>query len=720
MGANKSTDLDSQRIAEIATEVNGQFAKDFSIAFKDAIVQKIKSAYLPSDKNFALTQSDTPCENIKMGYLLKMGGNVKNWKKRYFVVKNRADNYTVIYYEDSSMLKEKGRFSCCGYQVESFSEEEETWYGCHGMKLQSYDSQQPKRQWLFRARNESEQSEWLEVFMNTCKKVRPEPLKDTVYHVAFKSAFRQTKAAYGYFGVCFVFGTEVEMLEHLTNQILAREILDEYIIECAKVQMAKNGNHNPHSSQNVATSGNSTSKALVLNVHQSVQRIVKPIVQSTWRECFNAADGLRPSYELTVKASLRMLLDKEKEIRDVVEPRIIELVNPFLHDFNQDICDPIMEACLSDITNAYEQALCGFHAELLSLINTTSPLTADKVRPALQELSMAVEQGSTGPLSRSQKILWRMHTEHLIDVQDIFELSAMAGYDVYSAVLDDLKLLLQNSINTFSKAAFPTAAEPVGTLRRSINPERAGIIAATAIQEAETGSVQRVRKSLVKHSETGIVTNFEIPPPPPVGSGHSIDKVSLVRLLDNVILRLGIDAKATFQSCVVSLLADAMEAKVQETMLAPVADIVLMAQSLVTREAQLLVNLQSIGEEIVRSLVRDFICSVTANSVAESSDRIDLQVEQLRSSCNLYYYLNDPSSNNNDSSINISTPLSSKISTVGAEADNTKANIDNSLPVEETNNEVQTAHSLLLASDSDQDSLDEVSKNTAAQPEQQP
>lgn len=62
-------------------------------------------------------QADTPSQTIKTGYLLKLGANVKNWKRRKFVAKNKSDNYAIIYYEDDHELKEKGRFNCCGYSA---------------------------------------------------------------------------------------------------------------------------------------------------------------------------------------------------------------------------------------------------------------------------------------------------------------------------------------------------------------------------------------------------------------------------------------------------------------------------------------------------------------------------------------------------------------------------------------------------------------------------
>ena len=52
--------------------------------------------------------------SIITGSLVKLGANVKNWKKRYFVAMNQSDNYVLIYFDDETMINEKGRISCCG------------------------------------------------------------------------------------------------------------------------------------------------------------------------------------------------------------------------------------------------------------------------------------------------------------------------------------------------------------------------------------------------------------------------------------------------------------------------------------------------------------------------------------------------------------------------------------------------------------------------------
>ncbi|RYH24571.1 hypothetical protein EON65_16630 [archaeon] len=98
-------------------EVNNQFVKDFSMWIKYYLFEQVRNEGKASEgekHKFSLLSAPTPSRKIKKGYLKKMGNNVKNWKNRYFVVYNQADNYVLVYYEDESMTKEKGRIHCCG------------------------------------------------------------------------------------------------------------------------------------------------------------------------------------------------------------------------------------------------------------------------------------------------------------------------------------------------------------------------------------------------------------------------------------------------------------------------------------------------------------------------------------------------------------------------------------------------------------------------------
>ena len=97
--------------------MNGQFIKDFNIWYKEVINEKVKSkidnSQDPSKVN-SLLQAPIPYRPFKKGYVFKLGGNVKNWKRRYLVAYNQRDNYHLKYYEDSSLTRLKGEINCFG------------------------------------------------------------------------------------------------------------------------------------------------------------------------------------------------------------------------------------------------------------------------------------------------------------------------------------------------------------------------------------------------------------------------------------------------------------------------------------------------------------------------------------------------------------------------------------------------------------------------------
>jgi hypothetical protein len=106
--------VDKNRITEITRQVNGQFFKDFGVWYKETVKEKIKSETTWKESKFQLLKAPSPHRPLKKGYLFKLGNNVKNWKRRFFVAYNKNDNYILKYYEDASMTKLKGTIDCCG------------------------------------------------------------------------------------------------------------------------------------------------------------------------------------------------------------------------------------------------------------------------------------------------------------------------------------------------------------------------------------------------------------------------------------------------------------------------------------------------------------------------------------------------------------------------------------------------------------------------------
>jgi hypothetical protein len=408
---------------------------------------------------------------------------------------------------------------------------------------------------------------------------------------------------------------------------------------------------------------------LVLEVHRHVQKIVKPIVVAAWENCFAAVRVLKAPFELSVKASLRQLLQKETDVKAHLEAKIREIVLPHLQEIDSTICAPILESCCEPMLQACEQAVEGLQVQLCTMIHTVEP-HEDAVRAAQTALQLAVEQGcvnSSSSLADAQKLLWTMHTEDLLDLQEIFEISGLAGFDVYSNALDDLKVLTQNALYTFGMFAFPSSSssssasatkaaadpassdgdahsessgstgantrrnarpgdrKPKGKTSRQQSPVRsAAVEAAEGVADAQShsrstssaGSKSRSRSKGRSNSSGG-------------GGRVPISRTALLQALNQVVARMCSDSVLCLRAGLARLLTDAMEAKVQESMVGPCADVVRSAQALVTRDMQLMVNLHSIGEAMVREMVSDFVQNLLGRHVIKISSRMQDLADRL-------------------------------------------------------------------------------------------
>jgi hypothetical protein len=521
--------------------------------------------------------------------------------------------------------------------------------------------------------------------MNACKKAKPEPLKEPIYTETFKAAFSATKATYGFFGICFTTGTESDMLEHLTHQILCREIIDDLIVERAKAQPAH-------------------AKEITLSVHRHVQKIVRPIVHRSWDHCLSNAKVLKPTVELAVKYSLQSLLPKEVEIKAHIEGNIREIVLPYLPEIEHIFCRPILQRCWEPILQAYEVSMETLHTELLSLINNVD-LHVDSIRRAQRSLEVALDQESSASnsiLSPAQKILWAMHTEELIDLQDIFEVSGVEGFDIYSDTLDDMKVLVQNAVYTFGMTALLSLAINDANSRSSSRAGGAGInvgsgdgslaalaketkatvfnnstsgaanIMSVPIGVSGTGDQSDGNHNISDHnSDTsggGKSDRSNSPSPTREGYGESggtrspgksdkersrsrsgrsksrsgasssssssgrhaaVPKIGLLKALNQIIVRTASDALLSMRSSLLRLVLDTVEAKVQESMLIPSAHEAKSARSLVTKDYKALIHLPSLAEGMVRDLVKEYVLTVMEQKMMAAHQRLQAMSDRL-------------------------------------------------------------------------------------------
>ncbi len=178
------------------------------IRYKDALIAKIKEDAQASEEEDPnhLPAIPVPDYPLKEGIMDKRGDVMKNWKNRYFVALNKADNFVINYFEKEGG-KVKGSINCCGYRARDYDEEETREYGAHGIKLVPWNDR--RRTWYVKCANEQDKEEWMRVFNNACDKALPPVNSDSVLASAFEGAYKAVR--YKIF-VCIVVCFNVRVL----------------------------------------------------------------------------------------------------------------------------------------------------------------------------------------------------------------------------------------------------------------------------------------------------------------------------------------------------------------------------------------------------------------------------------------------------------------------------------------------------------------------------
>ena len=98
------------KVNEATVEFTAQFSKYMLLGFFEVAINQAKAnAESKSvDDPEQLMEMPVPDWPLKEAYFTKEGGNVHNWKKRWFVANNKKDQFTIDYYADESKKKKKG------------------------------------------------------------------------------------------------------------------------------------------------------------------------------------------------------------------------------------------------------------------------------------------------------------------------------------------------------------------------------------------------------------------------------------------------------------------------------------------------------------------------------------------------------------------------------------------------------------------------------------
>jgi len=414
------------RMNEIISEVLAVFAKQFPLHYKDALIALLKEeAQPPEEDPRLLPPAPIPDYELKTGIMTKRGDVVKNWKQRYFIALNKADNYVINYYEKEGG-KLKGAVNCCGYRAEEFNEDEVKDYGPNGkfgIKLIPYDDR--RRTWAFSCETEEDKAEWLKIFNNACRKANPPINPDRLIAEAFRGAYRAVRWSYGFYGWWSLNGTEAEMLGGLCADILNRELIYDVI------------NNIPAGPQR---------GAVVNVVRKTVDTTVVAAVGAAWNSSVSACEALRDTLKASASALLRPIFDQEVAIKAQITDKVGATVNPFLEDVGGRVCRPVLRVCANPITRAYVAAVGGFAAFMKKQISDGS-FTKENFDTNIKWSHRSVEYWWSGPLEETNRLCWKLYSSDLADIAAFF--AGYTSYSLYSDTLDAIRDLTHRAIHAF-------------------------------------------------------------------------------------------------------------------------------------------------------------------------------------------------------------------------------------------------------------------------------
>jgi len=433
MGNAFSNPLDEHkqaRMNEIINEVVAVFAKVFPLRYKDALISKVKDDAQGGEEEDpnrlpAIPDPDYP---LKEGTMDKRGDVVKNWKNRFFVALNKADNYAINYMEKEGG-KIKGTINCCGYRAREFDEDEAKEYGEFGIKLVPYNER--RRTWYVKAKDAQDQEEWMRVFNNACSKAKPPVNNDRVLAEAFEGAYRAVRWNYGFYGWYSIAGTEAETLGGLCCDILDRELINDVMRDIPAGPQ-----------RNTACS----------IVRKTVDTAVVAAVSACWNSVVGMCEGLRETLETTVKGLLTPLFEQEAKLKEKVVESISGTVNPFLADVGGRVCTPLVKVLASSVTKGFCAALKGYAESMRDKIEKGQFVEAQFESNA-KSADRAIEYWWSGPLEKANQICWSIYSSDLADLASLFSSGGFTPYSVYSSSLDSIRDLTHRAHYKFTTKA---------------------------------------------------------------------------------------------------------------------------------------------------------------------------------------------------------------------------------------------------------------------------
>lgn len=332
-----------EKIQETMTTFGAQYTN----SFKNALINHC-SEEAGETSDYQLIDAPLASDPLKEDFMMKLGAVRKNWKKRWFVAYNEADNFVIKYYATKAKKKEKGQISLCGYQMRDFSEEEKKKTGDNGIVL----FKDGAREWKVRCvpDNDENNKAWKGIFQDACKKARP-PIgaNDKVAGDAFMGAYAATRAAH-----------EIECAEHPTGT--EEEALTDLIKGAIGSIIAGIMEKIPDG----PTKGMMTKAA-----NTGISTAVKTAVIAGWKGIATGMAGTRPMMETGIKAAIGPINEAKNMLNEKAASLCDAVVKPVMDKAVTGKLKPVLEKISGPCAAGYVEAVTFFSEKAKEVVDKT-------------------------------------------------------------------------------------------------------------------------------------------------------------------------------------------------------------------------------------------------------------------------------------------------------------------------------------------------------------
>ena len=338
MGVKAST-LPHDSVVDCCTKVVNTFApiyiKLLAIAQVDEESHRLtRTSAVASRPALVLLRPPVATEPLEKGWMTKLGGIKKNWKRRYFVAKEEADNFVIQYFETEkdagNGTKPKGTIFPCGYSVKALNSAAEIKvYGEHCLSLTPLDR---KRTWYLRCESDEQLRRWKLVLRYAALKCQAPLSTDKVAAIAFKEAYGRTRRQLDMQGFYAIDRPEEQQLAVLCVQACEETVLHEaysstYAAIAAASSSAVTGTAvvyggNSGTSSSTGTGGTADVERIRAQLDGEVDRIAREVVAVAWPAILARADLRKDFLQKHVSTSLAALLTEREAMLSVMRLRL--------------------------------------------------------------------------------------------------------------------------------------------------------------------------------------------------------------------------------------------------------------------------------------------------------------------------------------------------------------------------------------------------------------